>query len=98
MQYTWADALKDFLGAIGPLFIAVPWFYDFFARLRERRLGSVLVRGPLATLKTELQTSLKETIANPKARDFVWTIVGLLAIAASFLIAFFRGLPELTFP
>jgi hypothetical protein len=30
MAYSGWDALKDFLGALGPIMIAVPWLRDFF--------------------------------------------------------------------
>jgi hypothetical protein len=98
MTYTWADAIKDFLGAVGPLLIAVPWFYDFSARLNRKRFSEIRAVGSLAKLKLELEASLKEKIESPKLRDFVWTILGLLCIATSFFIAFVHGLSDLGHP
>jgi hypothetical protein len=95
MVYTWWDALKDFLGAIGPILIAIPWLSDFYSKSRAGQLTGVKAQGKLATLKDALQKSLKEKIESPKIWDFMWTIVGLLFIAISFLIAFCRGLHDL---
>ena len=95
MTYSWWDAAKDFAGAIGPLFIAVPWLQDFFVRLIRMRLSKTRVSGKLAILKGELENTLREKIEHPKARDFGWTVLGLACIALSFTIAFVRGVPDL---
>lgn len=38
---------------------------------------------------------MRAKIDSPKMGDFIWTIVGLAMIFASFLIAFIRGLGDL---
>jgi hypothetical protein len=96
MLYTWWDAVKDLLGAIGPVIIAFPWFSDFFLRKEREELDQVPVAGnKLANLKDSLIMSLQTKIESPKVRDVVWTIFGLACIFTSFLIAFVRGIPDL---
>ena len=96
MHYTWWDAIKDFLGAVGPLIIAFPWFSDFFLRRKKEELDSVPVAGnKLADLKKNIMVSLQAKIESPKVRDVVWTISGLACIFASFLIALIRGMADL---
>jgi hypothetical protein len=96
MTYTLWDALKDFLGAVGPVMIAIPWFRDFYLRRRKRKVEGIKTAGTaLQSLKDLIQTSLREKIESPKVSDFVWTASGLFCIFCSFFIAFVRGLPEL---
>jgi hypothetical protein len=95
MTYSGWDALKDFLGAVGPILIAVPWLTDFSLRYRQQTMSNVPVSGPLAQLRNAIVASLQHKIASPKMADFIWTIVGLLLIFLSFLIAFIRGIPDL---
>jgi hypothetical protein len=95
MQYSWWDAVKDFLGAIGSLFIAVPWLRDFWLRNRRSQVREVPAEGRLGKLKAKIENSVREKIESPKIADFVWTVIGLLCIFASFLISFIRGMRDL---
>jgi hypothetical protein len=92
MRYTGWDALKDFLGALGPVLIAIPWFYDFDLRNKMRETSDMPASGRLSQLKKELQATLKEKVESPKIRDLVWTVAGLGSIFTSFLIALIHGL------
>lgn len=92
MAYSWWDAFKDLLGATGPILIAVPWLKDFRLRHRRSKVEEVSPTGSLAKLKASIEDSMRRKIESPKMADFVWTILGLLLIFASFLIAFVRGL------
>jgi hypothetical protein len=95
MTYSLWDALKDFLGATGPILIAVPWLKDFWLRRRRSKVEQVSATGRLDRLKTSIEASMKRKIESPKMSDFVWTTTGLLLIFASFLIALVRGLDDL---
>lgn len=95
MAYSWWDALKDFLGAASPIFIAVPWLRDFWLRHRKSQVGQVDATGRLGRLKASIEGAVRQKIESPKVADFVWTILGLALILASFLIAFVRGLSDL---
>jgi hypothetical protein len=92
MTYSWWDALKDLLGATGPILIAVPWLRDFLLRHRRSRVEEISATGRLGRLKVSIEDSMRRKIESPKMADFVWTILGLLLIFASFVIAFIRGL------
>lgn len=94
MTYSGWDALKDFLGAVGPILIAFPWFRDFWLRRRKEKISGVSAAGRLARLKGDLEASLKQTIETPKMADFVWTVLGLSLIFMSFVIALVHGLSE----
>jgi hypothetical protein len=95
MTYSWWDAVKDLLGATGPILIAVPWLRDFWLRHRKSRVEQVATTGRLGRLKASIEDSMRRRIESPKMSDFVWTILGLLLIFASFVIAFIRGLDDL---
>src|SRR3974377_1476602 len=92
MRYSGWDALKDFLGALGPILMAIPWLSDFSVRSSWKQILAVRASGRLAHLKQEIASSLREKFESPKASDFVWTIIGLLPIFFFFLIAVFCGL------
>jgi hypothetical protein len=91
MPYTWIDAVKDFLGALGSILVAFPWIFDFFLRKRRAQAEGLKTAGALSKLKSEIEASLKSKIDAPKAWDFVFTMSGLFCICASFLIAFIHG-------
>jgi hypothetical protein len=95
MSYSWWDAVKDFLGATGSILIALPWLRDFWLRYRRSKVQEVAATGRLGRLKSSIEDSMRQKIEAPKMADFVWTILGLLLICASFLIAFIRGLGDL---
>lgn len=95
MSYTWWDALKDVLGAVGATCVAVPWLRDFWLRYRKSKIEGVVATGHLERLKASIETSMRRKIDSPKMADFVWTIIGLMMIFASFLMAFIRGLSDL---
>jgi hypothetical protein len=80
---------KDALSFLGAVFVSIPWFLDFGARVRL---------GELKRIQSDMQT-LRKLIAGdeawlvaPKARDLVLTSVGLLALCASFFIALLQSL------
>jgi hypothetical protein len=95
MKYSTWDAVKDFLGALGPILIAIPWLRDFFLRYRKKAVSEVPASGRLVHLRDAIVSSLREKIDSPKVADFMWTVVGLLLIFVSFLIAFIHGLGDL---
>lgn len=95
MHYSWWDALKDLLGVIGPILIALPWLRDFRLRNLRTKVEGVPAMGRLRRVKETIEGSIRKRIEDPKMADFVWTIVGLLFVFVSFLIAFVRGLGEL---
>jgi hypothetical protein len=95
MAYSGWDALKDFLGALGPIMIAVPWLRDFFFKYRLKAISNVPASGRLVRLKDAIVSSIRERIDSPKVADFIWTILGLLSIFSSFLIALIRGAGDL---
>jgi hypothetical protein len=95
VTYTWWDALKDFIGALGPVMIAIPWLRDFYLRYKKQRVEGVAAVGALERVKNSIQASLREKINAPKIADFVWTTGGLLCIFGSFVIAIIRGMTEL---
>lgn len=95
MHYTWWDALKDFLGALGPLLIAIPWFGDFSLRSQRLLLLSLSVSGALKTKKADLEGKIRERIESPKREDAIITVIGLLCIFLSFVISFVRGIGDL---
>jgi hypothetical protein len=80
---------------MGPILIAVPWFNDFFGRIKARRVSGIQAIGSLSSLKDELEKSLKTKLESPKVRDFVWTMAGLLCIGSSFFVGFIRGVRDL---
>lgn len=92
MSYTWWDALKDFLGALGPVLIAVPWFYDFGLRRRKQQTSDIPVSGKLLKIRADIEATLKQRIESPKPRDLYWTVAGLGCIFASFVIALIHGM------
>jgi len=94
MAYSSWDALKDFLGALGPILIAIPWFRDFSLRKTAAAMGDVQADGTLARLRERIEQSLRKKIEVPRMSDFVWTVVGLLCIFSSFLIALVHGILE----
>ncbi|WP_100555117.1 hypothetical protein [Bradyrhizobium sp. UASWS1016] len=95
MGYSWWDALKDLLGAVGSTCVAIPWLRDFWLRLRRDKIEGVVATGRLDRLRASIEASMRAKIDSPKMGDFIWTIVGLAMIFASFLIAFIRGLGDL---
>jgi hypothetical protein len=95
VKYSGWDALKDLLGALGPIMIAIPWLRDFFYRCRRRDVSGVPVSGSLVRLKEAITASLRDKIDSPKMSDFIWTVLGLLLIFLSFLISFVRGVGDL---
>lgn len=95
MEYTRWDAVKDFLGAIGPVLIAVPWFRDFRLRKQKSQVEDVPTQGRFHQIKSQIEDSIKKKIESPKMEDFVWTIIGLTLIFVSFLIALIRGMGDL---
>ncbi len=97
-KYTWLDAAKDFLGALGPVLIAIPWFRDFFGRLKRANFSGVRASGNLEKLKSEIEEILRKKVEHPRTQDFGWTVAGLACITASFIIAFALGLPDLFGP
>lgn len=92
MVYTGWDALKDFLGAIGPVLIALPWFIDFFLRKRRAKLQGMRAAGKLAQFRDEILNEVKGKIEEPKLSDLLLTLLGLICVCASFIIALFRGM------
>jgi hypothetical protein len=94
MTYSGWDALKDFLGMLGAVMIAIPWLHEFWLKKRRKDISDVRVTGPLNRVKNAIESSLREKIDLPKAADFVWTMAGLLMIFFSFLISLFRGVYE----
>ena len=95
MPYTRWDAVKDFLGAVGPILIAVPWFRDFQLRNQKSQVEGVPTEGRLHQIRSLIEDSIRKKIESPKMADFVWTIVGLALIFTSFLIALIRGMGDL---
>ncbi|MBV8850682.1 MAG: hypothetical protein JOZ16_13990 [Methylobacteriaceae bacterium] len=92
MPYTWIDAVKDFLGAVGAILIALPWLLDFRLRGRQEAAEELATAGALSNLKSDIQASLKRKIDTPKVRDLVFTLLGLLCVCASFVIALLHGM------
>lgn len=66
MAYSWWDALKDFLGAASPIFIAVPWLRDFWLRHRKSQVGQVDATGRLGRLKASIEGAIRQKIESPK--------------------------------
>ena len=94
-MYSWLDATKDFLGAIGPIFIAVPWFAEFNVKRLRERLKKIDTKGSLSDWKKAITESLSENLHSPKYRDVVWTLLGLTCICASFVIALLANVKDL---
>jgi hypothetical protein len=92
MPYTWVDSVKDFLGALGSILVALPWILDFRLRRRQKQAEGLRTAGALSNLRSEIEASIKRKIDAPKARDFVFTMFGLFCICASFVIAFIHGM------
>jgi hypothetical protein len=88
VEYTWWDALKDFLGAIGPVLIAWPWLVDFFLRKRRAELQNMRVTGKLAQFREDILREVKGKMEAPQLSDLVLTLLGLACVCASFIIAF----------
>lgn len=97
MHYSWWDALKDLLGVVGPILMAFPWLRDFRLRNLRTKVEDVPAMGRLRQVKEAIEGSIRKRIEDPKMADFAWTILGLLSIFVSFLIAFVRGVGELLF-
>ena len=97
MHYSWWGALKDLLGVIGPALMALPWLRDFRLRNLRTKIEGVPAVGRLRKVKEAIEGSIRKKIEDPKIADFAWTILGLLFIFVSFLIAFVRGVGELLF-
>jgi hypothetical protein len=94
MAYTWVDSVKDLLGAIGPILIAIPWFKDFSLRRRIVALRDVPASGKFRDLRDEVEKRIKEKLDAPKFDDIVWTLLGLFCIFLSFVIGLIHGLRE----
>jgi hypothetical protein len=92
MVYSAWDVTKDFLGALGSIMMAVPWLRDFYLRYRREKLRDIPTGGGLTVLRDSIKASLRDKIDSPKIADFIWTMLGLLAIFFSFAIALIRGL------
>lgn len=92
MTYSWWDALKDLLGALGSFMMAIPWLRDFRLRRAMHEISVVATSGKLTQLRDKIAGSIRTKIDSPKAADLIWTILGLLFIFLSFLIALVRGL------
>jgi hypothetical protein len=92
MAYSGWDTLKDFLGVVGSIMMAIPWLRDFYLRQRRTSLSNVPTSGKLSQLRDTIVGSIRDKIDAPKVADFVWTVLGLLCICMSFLIAFVRGI------
>jgi hypothetical protein len=92
VEYTWWDALKDFLGAIGPVLIAWPWLVDFFLRKRRAELQNMRVTGKLAQFREDILREVKGKMEAPQLSDLVLTLLGLACVCASFIIAFAHGM------
>ena len=89
------DLAKDFLGALGPVLIAVPWFAEFASKLRRRRTAELPVSGSLEKLRGEMTSAMDDELRSPKYRDLIWTLAGLGCICASFVISFFVNIGRL---
>jgi hypothetical protein len=87
--------VKDFLGAIGPILIALPWYSDFLQRRKSTALSELPLGGRLRLIRNDIVSSIKRRLKEPKVGDVVWTTVGLACICASFLVAFFCGMRDL---
>ena len=98
MAYTWLDATKDFLGALGPVLIAVPWFTEFEVKRRRRKVKKAPTAGSLTELRSEIAKGLTEHIDAPKYGDMIWTLLGLASICASFVIALLENVGDLFKP
>ena len=91
MSSGWTIA-KDAVGFMGALIATVPWFRDFYGRLRVDRIRGLRVGDSLRFLQAELQVSIESWIAAPKVSDLLWMLGGLGLVAVSFLIGLIQSL------
>ena len=83
---------KDAVGFVGALLATVPWFRDFYGRMRVARIEGLPVGDSLRSLQAELQLSVETWIAAPKVSDLLWVLGGLVLVAVSFLIGLIQSL------
>jgi hypothetical protein len=84
------DVLKDLLGLLGALAMAVPFFKDFLRRLRRdevRRLRPVFAPFSKALNKAEME----QTTAMERASswDLAFMMVGVTLLSASFALSLY---------
>lgn len=84
------DVVKDFLGLIGALAMAVPFFKDFIRRLRRDEVRSLKrVFAPFA--KALDKAEVEHTAAMEKASngDLGFMICGVILLASSFGVSLY---------
>jgi hypothetical protein len=80
---------KDALSFAGSILVAIPWFFDFVARVQLERLKNI--RSSMRSLKN-LISHRESWLASPKFRDLMLTFIGLCMITVSFGIALMQSL------
>ena len=85
------EVVKDSLGFLGAVIMAVPWLRDYFARRRRDWLRGVPVFGSLAAAIDRRAERLKEKLGRAKDEDFVYMTIGLVLLALSFAISLWRN-------
>lgn len=81
--------LKELSGFLGAALLVIPWLRDYFGRTKAAKLDGVSALGSIAKMIDELKKHDEAWLARPKALGLGLTVLGLLLLAASFLIGMF---------
>jgi drug/metabolite transporter (DMT)-like permease len=91
MSKGWEIA-KEALGFAGAVLMVFPWLRDFLLRLKRDWLNRLPVGGSLADARQHFAEVFSRRIDRPKTADLLVTILGIMLLAASFLIGLARAL------
>ena len=78
--------VKECLGFVGTLAIALPWARDFSRRWQKRSLEGKRGRGRIGELVAWLQSQDESWLQKPKPFDLMCMAVGLGLLSGSFLL------------
>ena len=85
------DSIKDLLGLLSAVFIAVPWLREFRLKLDRNDMPGHRAAGAMARLVTRVEGRLQRRIESAKPLDLICTLFGLFLLGLSFLIGLIHG-------
>ncbi|HEU0157108.1 MAG TPA: hypothetical protein VFQ82_13630 [Stellaceae bacterium] len=91
-MHGYSDLVKDGLGFVATILIAVPWLRDYSARRLRSEIEALPVGGRLRAATRRLQARLDGWIDSPKQSDLLIMATGFILLALSFLISLFASL------
>lgn len=85
------DSIKDLLGLLSAVFIAVPWLREFRLKHDREEMPGRRAAGAMARLVRRIEGRLQRRIESAKPLDLFCTLFGLFLLGLSFLIGLIRG-------